>query len=152
MARLPLKPPKPDIGSVTSELDSPRPETQPPSTRPDRDLTKLPDPTINLHGGAVARRNEHNEWLPAPKRARRRPPPPVAARHNLGQATAHDAPAPNLPPLILTEEQTEDLGTYVARDSELLDNLDFGKLVELQWGKSVSAREFASYRTKPCNT
>jgi hypothetical protein len=100
-----------------------------------------PGPTAESFGGVRATLSPQGEFLPVPKRRRvtrsphpdRSPAAPqsVPIRSNLESSSTH-----NSNPLRLTTQQSDDLGTYIVRDSKRLLEVGFDQLVEERRGRS----------------
>jgi hypothetical protein len=115
LGRLPLKPPKPRL---ISAMDQPTGQVQ---------GLQLPGPTVQEHNGVPAPRAPDGRLLP-PEAKRRR------SRHQPMKVAPSDPMSvmerPPSPPLVLSESQSEDLGTYIKRDSRRLEQVGFSQLVE----------------------
>jgi hypothetical protein len=121
LGRLPLKPSKPRLISAT---DQPIGQVQ---------GLQLPGPTVREHGGVPAPRAPDGRLLPPEAKWRR-------LRHQPMDVAPSDPTSvmewPPSPPLVLSESQSEDLGTYIKRDSRRLERVGFSQLVEEQRQRS----------------
>ena len=104
LARLPLKPPKPRLGEGLHQS----------ATSPS---------TLRIHGGVTAPQAVDGTFQPVAKR--QRPNKPGIRPTDPTSVTAW----PPQPPMLLTTEQSDDLGTYITRDSLRLEDVGFEQLV-----------------------
>jgi hypothetical protein len=90
-------------------------------------------PAVHTHGGTTAELSPKGVPLPILKRRRVSQPPPPQGRQ-MPQALAESDPClvlewPPQPPVILSEKQSEDLGEYIDRDADRLEEVGFEQLM-----------------------